>query len=748
MKNRRFADLPRVAAIVLLLFASLAGGPGRAAEPSAETPVAEIEVTGNLTAPPLAFAAEEIRSAAVGRGLRLAISLEIDSASLGPQCYRIERTPGGAIRVTGGDAAGAMYGGLDVAEALRLDALADLTAGDRQPHVERRGIKFNIPLDLRTPSYSDCSDSFQANIPEMWSMDFWREMLDQMARSRFNVLSLWSLHPFPSIVKVPEFPDVALDDVWRTRATLDTAFSLTGSDMVRPAMLADYEIVKKITIDEKIRFWQDVLQHAADRGIEVYWFTWNIFVWGTDGKYGITAARDNPATIAYFRASVRETVRTYPLLAGIGITAGEQMGGGAGSPSKEQWLWQAYGEGIRDALAEQPERNFRLIHRFHQTGQDEMLREFKDYPGEFDLSFKYSIAHMYSLPNPPFIRPVLQQMPPGLKTWLTVRNDDIYSFRWGDPDFARQYVRAMPAADRLAGFTMGPDGYCWGREFIDRDPRSPRQLVIQKQWYSFMLWGRLSYDPAIPDAHFQRVLAGQFPDVDAGKLFAAVQESSRIIPLATRFHWENLDFQWFPEACISHPRYKGFHTVQHFMTGKTMAGSGIMTIRQYGDMQQQGQSVRPVAPRGEGGAVLEHLRDQQPVTTPLDVARQLRAHARAALDHAGSIDSGTDWELRQTLGDAVAMAHLGNYYAAKIEGAVALYLFDKTGQPDDRKAAVARLEEALNHWRAYAAAASGQYQPQRLNRIGHVDLNAVTAYVEQDVNLAKEWQPGTLAEGN
>jgi hypothetical protein len=42
-----------------------------------------------------------------------------------------------------------------------------------------------------------------------------------MARHRYNVLSLWSLHPFPSLVKVPEFPDVALDDVWRTRAKLD-----------------------------------------------------------------------------------------------------------------------------------------------------------------------------------------------------------------------------------------------------------------------------------------------------------------------------------------------------------------------------------------------------------------------------------------------------------------------------------------------------------------------------------------------
>ena len=52
-------------------------------------------------------------------------------------------------------------------------------------------------------------------------MDFWRETFDDMARHRYNVISLWSLNPFPSIVKVPEFPNVALDDVWRTTAKLD-----------------------------------------------------------------------------------------------------------------------------------------------------------------------------------------------------------------------------------------------------------------------------------------------------------------------------------------------------------------------------------------------------------------------------------------------------------------------------------------------------------------------------------------------
>ena len=54
----------------------------------------------------------------------------------------------------------------------------------------------------------------------MWSREFWREFLDEMARRRFNVLSLWSLHPFPSMVRVPEYPDVALADVWRSRVPL------------------------------------------------------------------------------------------------------------------------------------------------------------------------------------------------------------------------------------------------------------------------------------------------------------------------------------------------------------------------------------------------------------------------------------------------------------------------------------------------------------------------------------------------
>ena len=126
------------------------------------------------------------------------------------------------------------------------------------------------------------------------------------------------------MVKVPEYPEVALADVMRTTVKFDSSYSLSGKDMVRPTHLAHLETLKKMTIEEKIEFWRQVMQYAHDRGIEVYLFTWNIFVWGAEGKYGITSDQSNPATIDYFRKSVRETLLTYPLLAGFGITAGRE----------------------------------------------------------------------------------------------------------------------------------------------------------------------------------------------------------------------------------------------------------------------------------------------------------------------------------------------------------------------------------------------------------------------------------------
>jgi hypothetical protein len=705
--------------------------------------------------PAVSFAAVEIHNACAGRGdtlvergldgaasvsgQRIVIAGDVAESgriarALGvttlksdkPQSYSIRRR-GESVVVLGADAAGAMYGGLDVAEAIRLGTFAQLADSDHSPYIERRGIKFNIPLDARTPSYSDNSDSAQKNIPEMWSFDFWKAFLDDMARHRYNVLTLWNLHPFPSIVKVPEYPDVALDDVKRSTIPFDDTYSTSGSDMWRPVMAAHLETVRKMTIDEKIGFWRSVMEYAHNRGIEVYWFTWNIFMFGAEGKYGITAQQTNQKTVDYLRASVRETVLTYPLLDGIGITAGEQMQNLKGADSKENWLWRTYGQGIMDARKLQPDRKFRFIHRYHQTAQSEILDAFKDYRGTFELSFKYSIAHMYSIPNPPFIQEALPLITSEHRTWLTVRDDDIYSFRWGNPEYARQFIRDMPGPDKVAGFYMGPDGFVWGRDFLSKDATKPRELVMDKRWYSFMLWGRLSYQPDLPDSLFQSTIAQRFPEVPADKLMRAWSEASMVFPQITRFFWGDIDVRWFPEACLSHPRgAQGFYTVKHFVEGQTMPGSGVLNII---DWRRQ---------KLAGGAMQG--------TTPLQIADALSTHAATALRLVAEMRTVKQEgrELRLTLGDLEAMAQLGNYYAEKIRGAADLALFDKSGKAEERESAIRHLQAALDHWKRYATAYTTQYeQPKLYNRVGWVDIPALTAKVEQDIAIARLWAPGS-----
>ncbi len=683
-----------------------------------------VEAGAELSSPQTDFAAAEIQKATTAAKNPNAPTVEFShDPTLKPQSYRIERFAN-KIHVTGGDANGAMYGGLDVAEAIRLGTLTELRTGEHRPHIESRGIKFNITPDRRTPSYSDNSDSAQHNIPEMWSLDFWHEYLDEMARQRFNVLTLWNLHPFPSLVKVPEFPDVALNDVWGQKpGTIDYQFNMNGNAQGQPFNLGNVEVIKKMTIDDKIAFWRDVMQYAKNRGIDIYWFTWNIYVWGTEGKYGLTEDGNNAKTIAYFRASVREMVKTYPLLAGIGITAGENMNSRQGNFDHETWLWQTYGEGIRDALKTDPARKFRLIHRFHQTGQRNILNAFKDFPAQFDFSFKYSVAHMYSTAKPMFIQDLLRLMEPRMRTWLTVRNDDIFTFRWGDPEYARQYISNIPGNDRIAGFYMGPDGYNWGREFIDREPETPRQLVMKKQWYSFMLWGRLSFDPTLPDSLFERHLALRFPQVPAAKLYAAISHASKIIPQTTRFFWGDIDIRWFPEACT---QSTGFYTVRHFAEGASMPDAGVLNIRQW-----RARLAKPAPMEG---------------MTPLQVAEALHADADKAIEFVTELRplQANNKELRQTLTDCEAMAHLGHYYAEKILAATDLALFDQNNNADQQIQAIHHLESALEHWKKYAATTTAQYLPQKLGRVGAVDLNKLTPKVEDDINIAKTWTPGTI----
>ncbi|MCX6924072.1 MAG: hypothetical protein NT154_12810, partial [Verrucomicrobia bacterium] len=72
---------------------------------------------------------------------------------------------------------------------------------------------------------------------------------------------------------------------------------------------------------------------------------------------------------------------------------------------------------------------------------------------------------------------------------------------------------------------------------------------------------------------------------------------------------------------------------------------------------------------------------------------------------------------------------------------------DKTGDARQQSSAVQHLQAALTHWKDYSTAYTRQYvQPVLYNRVGVVDIPQQTAEVAADVQLARDWKPGTIDE--
>ena len=703
---------------VLVVVLSVALSSVQAAQPS-------VEISHVADDPRIAFAAVDITAALTERGYTVVkadgdvrIVFTIFAQGMGPQSFRIHKEGGRIIRVVGGDSLGAMYGGLEIAEAIRLggglDAVIDKA---RKPYIFRRGLKFNIPFDARGPSYDDTGTCAQKNIPVMWEWAFWKEFLDTLARNRYNVLTLWTTHPYPGLVKLDKYPGVNYDNVCVLKDGVtprsDRHFGKRNIDIFDPAVV---KVVKTISLDDKIAFWTRVFNHAEDRGIEIHIFHWNIYTFGADGKHGINDMPDNPKTIAYMRYCIGEFLKTYPQVDGIGVTAGEHVNRSRlKGTSIEKWLWQTYGQGVMDAKAANPGRKLRFIFRQHQANLGKIAAAFTDFDGPFNTGHKYARARLYSTTYSPYLdreyRRLLEEHK--VPCWLNLRNDDLFVLRWGDADYVREFLHNAPrdVMRYEAGFYMGPDGFVQGREFVSKLPAISGELEIEKHWYRFMLWGRLGYDLTLTREYFEKRLQRRFGSLDPAVMYDTWAAASQIVPQVNRFFFRVNDFQFSPEGCI---HAGGFLDIEHFFRYGPLPGSGILSLQEYASAVVKGESFDGM--------------------TPMEVADKLDALAAKTLSGVKALRNLTraSLELTATLDDMESMAHLGRYYADKIRGAAAVAVVRADPKRTDFHAkAVKHFTDAIDEWKAYSDSASPRYRSQLFSRTHYLDwakiLNDVKA---------------------
>jgi hypothetical protein len=657
-----------------------------------------------------------LANAGAGRKIILAVATDPTAAAslltaqggksvgaLGEQAYALRTTtaPDLSYWVLGGDANGAMYGGLQLAENIQFHGLGRAYDEQESPHLKNRGIKFNLPLDKESPTYyyGFHGTSHRLAVKDVWDMGFWQTWFDEMARHRYNALSLWSPHPFTSMVNMEaEYPGIAIQGV--------TGFDAAGLD-VR---------VNDWSIDRKIAYWRAVMKYGRDRGFDIYIVNWNVFLSTAEGKHGLTHRTDNPKTREYLRKCVFKLLQTYPDLKGFGITVGERMGE-LDHNQREEWAWDAFGKGVMQFAQENPQRDLVFIHRQHDGNIDHILKHFaqlNELPNvRMDLSCKYSEAHVHSTVTPSrWHRTGMEQGlgKHGIMSWLTVRNDDFYFLHWAEPQFVRDYISGFPSTEKyVKGFYIGADGWVFAKEFASKNPYYAQRdaLSIQRTWYMQKLWGRISYNPKISDDFFKQHLAAKFPEVPTDKLFEAWSCASGAIRRANEQvtgKWQ-FDADFWPELWTG-DKWQG-REGRHFSVEDTkeatpFAGSSLASLRE----TAEGKVGKKVS--------------------AWDNIEKIAALSRQALETLATLHPGENVELQLTLKDLTAQAYLGQFNAGKYRAVIHAI------QGDKEKAKQA-MGEAYVAWRRYTDLMDGLYIGVDLQRNRHFpDWHAYDEVVLQD----------------
>ncbi len=402
---------------------------------------------------------------------------------LGEQSYEMLTTQNGKTScwVIGGDASGAMYGGLQIAEDITFSGFGKPYNHRVSPTIMRRGAKLNMAFDRRLPTYAGGKKfhtSAALSVKQTWDFSFWEEWIDEQARNRYNVLTVWNHNPFPALVTVPGFEDSTLPYI-------------EGS----PQSTDGFKEDKSLTIENRILFWKRVMQHAKNRGFDFYFFNWNIVPEhvNTLEKYKNDMTRGDltdELTKKYLNSAIKKLLETYPDLAGFGVSPGDDMSDADPAPNKKkkptkkevaQWVYEAYSKGITDYARENRERKFVFIHRLLKVEYNDVHENWKkivaEFPNlQFDVSTKYCMAFTYSTTTPEWPKYDMRDLnDKGGATWLTLRNDGFFYSDFGDPKFIREFLGNLPPSQYsggkhdgkpcLRGIYLGHDAYTPTRSY-------------------------------------------------------------------------------------------------------------------------------------------------------------------------------------------------------------------------------------------------------------------------------------------
>ena len=652
-------------------------------------------------------------------GNRFTIQLNVDSSKFKPGAFSIVNQKD-ALQITGGDRAGILYGVQEVIENVENGVSLSSIANIREtPYVPFRAIKFNLPWD----SYRR-SDALQLHMETCRDTMFWKKYLDMMAENRFNVLTLWNLHPFNWMVRLEKYPEAS--------GLTDTEYK------------------------EWRDFWKTLFRMAKERGIETYIVNWNIFVSDSfaqahnvaeystkDTFYGVSDTSE--LVKDYNRECVREVINQYPDLTGIGFSLGEAMDNMTPT-EREKWSLDVIVKGMQQA-----DRKARLIHRVPFSADqgsggstdvtvEQMTRnalDTIDVPSPIWVEVKFNWSHAHSTPKlikthggeitDTYWNPV----PDNYKlTWM-IRNEDFFALRWGQTDFIREHLD-MNVHPYVGGYFVGSECYIPAKDYFTKVDLDSVEwdYAFERQWMFYKTWGRLLYDPSKGDELFIRSLDNKYGN---GKTLFKAYNAAGKVPLMIASFWDLAwDFTLYTEGlyAFNHETNRTeFISVDRLIKHPTL-DTAILNVDTYTTILAANKTI----PENK--------------ITPFAFADELEKNATRALDLVESIPASNS-ALQYELADIEIWGNMGRYFNEKVRAAVALSLYEKTGKVKHKSKAVEHLENASSYWKTIVKISEPLYKEMPLVHLNNREdkyfhWSKLLDEVKRDIEIAENYRDPDL----
>ena len=487
-----------------------------------------LSVPSALADGPVDFGRREVETALSLQGLKAGLTIEVTHS--GPaESFEIVFKNGAAV-IKAADSNGAMYGALELAERIRRRGASALSGSPVAGRSFLRDRGWNTFLTLPWDYARNNTDyDPQALVdPDRWwfqNEGFWRTLFDQMARARLNWLDLHGMWD----ISVTDAPNLYAYFIQSERfPKVGVASEIKAANLRRLNM---------------------VIQMAHDRGVRVSLMAY-------EARFRTPHAPDsypeNEADLyAYTREVVEKMIRQAPELDAIGFRIGESSHGeaffncyleAAKSSGREIPLitrsWLARKSRVVPLASASKDFTVEIKYNGEQWGAPYIVMggrmggwysySFEDYLSDSGVA---EAARLW--PGNPAARGVSWPAQPYKIVWQVRANGTHRILPVYNPEWVRRAVRSMPLGT-ASGFTVeGLETYY---------PKSPRYYLAnpedaycswthERDWMYLNLWGRLGYDPDVPDGAFEAMLTDRFGFI-APRLAESWKAAGRIISTA------------------------------------------------------------------------------------------------------------------------------------------------------------------------------------------------------------------------